>query len=86
MVGLLSVVVHNLYVVCIAILPVETHPSLIVDANAVLSLAVLAQLLKSVRRRISKVVDRVRVTEHPKLAQSDRLDVAGQLARELAMK
>jgi hypothetical protein len=50
MTDLLSVIVDDLYVMGVPVLPDEAHPPLVVDADAVLALAVLRQLLEPVGR------------------------------------
>lgn len=52
-------VVDYLYVACISVLPSETEPVLIINANAILTLAVSLKRLESVARRdpeISKLL------------------------------
>ena len=56
---------------------------LVVDTNAVLTLATPRKLLESIGRRAAKVVDGMRIAQHPELSQGDRLNIAGQLPREL---
>jgi hypothetical protein len=80
------VIVNDLHVIGISVLPDEADPILVVDADAVLTLAIAGELPEPVGRRTVKVVDGMRVAEHPQLAQSNRLDVAGQLPRELSIE
>ena len=61
--------------------PAKANAPLVIDANAVLTLALAFQCLKSIRRRNSKIVQRRRVVEHAQLATSNRLDVRRQSPR-----
>lgn len=79
-------IVHDLYVVRVSVLPNEANSILIVDTDAVLTLSSPREFLEPIGRWAAKVVDGMCVTEHPQFSQSHRLDVAGQLPRELSIE
>src|SRR3546814_1565504 len=58
-----SVVVDDLDIGGLRALPAKTHAELVVDANAVLTLAVAAQCFKAVARRDTQVVEASRPVE-----------------------
>jgi hypothetical protein len=60
--------------------PGEADAPLVVDADAVLTLAVAVQLLEAVARRNPKVVDVIGGVEDQKLAVSNSLKVGAELA------
>src|SRR3546814_3403259 len=65
-----SVVVDDLDIGGLRALPAKTHAELVVDANAVLTLAVAAQCFKAVARRDTQVVEASRSEEHTSELQS----------------
>jgi hypothetical protein len=52
-----SMIISNLYIICIPVLPLETYPPLIVYANAMLSFSISRQGFKFVGRGNPKVLD-----------------------------
>lgn len=78
------VIIDDLHVKRIAILPLKANSPLIVDADAVLALALAFESLQAVGGRDAQVVQRDGVVEHTQFAASDGLDVAGQTTRERA--
>src|SRR3546814_7633829 len=69
-----SVVVDDLDIGCLRALPAKTHAELVVDANAVLTLAVAAQCFKAVARRDTQVVEASRPVELFELASRHGFD------------
>src|SRR5215218_5663173 len=74
---LLPVVVHDLYVVGVAIFPYEAHPVLDVDPYAVLALPVAGEFLQSVARRDQQIAQIVRRVYLGELLESLALEVCG---------
>src|SRR3546814_13827480 len=70
-----SVVVDDLDIGGLRALPAKTHAELVVDANAVLTLAVDAQCFKAVARRDTQAVEASRPVELFELASRDRKSV-----------
>ena len=56
-------VVRDFDVVDVAFLPPEADPPLLVDADAVLTFAIPFELLQSVSRRYSEIVQRVNIVK-----------------------
>src|SRR3546814_17239371 len=73
-----SVVVDDLDIGGIRALPAKTHAELVVDANAVLNLAVAAQCFKAVARRDTQVVESSRPVELFELASRPGFCAADQ--------
>src|SRR3546814_9140358 len=71
-----SVVVDDLDIGGLRALPAKTHAELVVDANAVLTLAVAAQCFKAVARRDTQVVEHSRPVELFELASRPGVDDA----------
>src|SRR3546814_8551045 len=71
-----SVVVDDLDIGGLRALPAKTHAELVVDANAVLTLAVAAQCFKAVARRDTQVVEASRPVELFELASRHGFDAA----------
>ena len=69
------VVVDNLDPIRPGIGPDEADAPLVVDANAVLALAVAFQRLEAITRRRLQILQRICVVEHLKLASRDTLDI-----------
>lgn len=78
-------VVRDFNFVGVAILPDETDPPLVIDSNAVLSLAVSAQRFESVAGRHRQVMQFLGCVEHGQLPQPDPLDGL-ELSHSLAVK
>jgi hypothetical protein len=74
------VVVHDLNVVCIATVPPEADPPLVVDPDAVLASAITAQSFKTVARGHPKIVKLGRSIQHPELSQSHLLRTRSESA------
>jgi hypothetical protein len=72
------VVIDDLDIGRIAIPPAEADPPLVVDPDAVLTLAVSVESLQSIPRRNAEVIKRCCRIQHPKLPQCDPLHVRSQ--------
>jgi hypothetical protein len=72
-------VVNDLDVMRVTISPMETHPPLVIDANAVLPFTVPRQFLQPVPWRDSKVVKRVCGVKHDQFSLGRPLNVPRQL-------
>ena len=83
---LFSMIIHNLHVVGVVVDPLETYPPLIIDADAVLSLAIAAQLFEPVGRRRQEIVEFHRGVQVAQPAKGSSLDVLRQPARECTLK
>ena len=57
-------IVNDLYFVSVSLSPTEANPPLVVDANAMLTLACSGQLLKSVARRDTEIAQAFRGVEN----------------------
>jgi hypothetical protein len=68
------VIIHDLDVVSITLAPYETHPPLVIDPNAMLALAVTAELLQVVSRRRPQVLYRLSIVQHRELTLRPALD------------
>jgi hypothetical protein len=71
------VVVYDLDVVCIPFTPSEANPPLIVDADAVLPTPITRQLLESVSRWASQVIQNLRRIQDQQLAKRHALQLQG---------
>src|SRR3546814_9421923 len=71
-----SVVVDDLDIGGLRALPAKTHAELVVDANAVLTIAVAAQCFKAVARRDKQVVEASRPVALFELASSHGFDAS----------
>jgi len=71
-------VVDDLDVVCIPRPPHETDPPLTIDADAMLPGPITLELLQPIGRRDPQVLDCCRRIEHPKLPQTQALDLPSQ--------
>jgi hypothetical protein len=69
------VVLHDLHIERVAIAPNETDPSLIVDADAVLTCAVSSQALQTIARRRPQVIEGAGVLQLDELPLADPYDV-----------
>ena len=76
-------VILNTDIQCIAVLPSKHDAPLVVYPDRVLPCAIAFQLFKSIARRREKVLDRLRVVEHPELPQSRLLHFPGETLVEL---
>jgi hypothetical protein len=70
-----SVIIHNFHVVGVSVAPHKTDTPLVVDADAVLSRAVMFQLMKPVTRRHSQIHQALGRVKHQKLSPSWLPDV-----------
>jgi len=77
-------IVRDLNIKCISCSPHEADPPLIVDSYAVLPFPVTSELLESISRWYSHVIENVRDIEYFELSASYSLYVRRQLSRELA--
>jgi hypothetical protein len=84
--ALSSMVINDLYVVGVPGPPAEADPPLLVDANAVLARPVTLELLESIRRRDSQVLQGRRGIEHPKFSERDALNIRSKPLDALALK
>src|SRR3546814_17992820 len=73
-----SVVIDDLHVVRIAAAPAEADTPLVVDPDAVLSLAIAFEQLQPVCGRNPQVIERSGGVEHAQLAPGDLLDQIGR--------
>ena len=78
-------VVDNFDELGIAPCPDEADPPLVIDANAVLAVAVTSKALKMVVRRDAEVGQCLGVVEHAQLPPGHLLDVARQSPRHVAV-
>jgi hypothetical protein len=69
--GITSVVVRYFHVSRTIASPTETDPELVVDSDAVLTLAVAPQQFQPISRRRAQEVQRMRSIQHRKLARCD---------------
>ena len=68
-------IVHNLDIVSIAIAPDKADSPLVIDADAVLALAITRELFKAIPgRRNAQILQRLRVVQHRELASGDSFD------------
>ena len=79
-------IVSDLDLECIALPPDETYSPLVVDPNAVLTLAVTQEFLETVSRRNIQVCQGIRCIQNPKPDVGPALDVMGQAATLLPME
>jgi hypothetical protein len=68
------VIIDDLYLVSVALSPLETDAPLIVDSDAVLTLTVTVQFLQAIAGRDTQVLQRLRVVQHYELATGGVLD------------
>jgi hypothetical protein len=68
------VIIDDLYLVSVALSPLETDAPLIVDSDAVLTLTVTVQFLQAIAGRDAQVLQRLRVVQHYELATGGVLD------------
>jgi hypothetical protein len=73
-----SVIVDDFDIAGVAFAPPEADTPLVVDADAPLAIACAAELLQTVARRGSKVVERDRRIELPQPPQRDPLDIGSE--------
>ena len=64
--------------------PHETDAPLVVDANAVLSFAIIFQCFEPIGWRNFQIVENLGFVQHEQFAQSDLLNVTRQLARHFS--
>jgi hypothetical protein len=69
-------VVHDFDCECIAILPVETDPPLVIDEDAVLTRPVASKHLKAIGRRDSQIIHCDSAIQHAQLAEGYLLNIA----------
>jgi len=79
-------IIHDLYVVRIAIDPFKTNPPLVIDTDAVLPRPVAAKLLQPVGGRNAKIVKGDSIAQHAQLAIANLLYVLRQPGRSQAGK
>jgi hypothetical protein len=80
------VVVNDFYVACISVVPHEADPPLIVDSNAVLAAPVAFQLLQTIRRWKSQVINDRGCVKHSQLTASALLNLCRQALSTPAME
>jgi hypothetical protein len=68
------VIVHNLDIVSIAIAPDKTDSPMVIDADAMLALAMTRELFKAIAGRNAQILQRLRVVQHRELASGDSFD------------
>ncbi len=73
-------IVNNLNVPCFAIAPHKTDPPLIVNANAVLTLAVAVQRLQTIAGRHTQIVELLCRVDHKQLRAGAPLNLRRQIA------
>jgi hypothetical protein len=61
--------VHNLDIVSIAIAPDKADSPMVIDADAVLALAITRELFKAIARRNAQILQPLRVVQHRELAR-----------------
>ncbi len=79
-------IVDNFHVFHITIVPNETDPPLIIDANAMLAKSITLQSFESVAGRYTQLAQRLCSMQHPQLPQCNPLNIMGQFARKLTLK
>ena len=67
-------IVHNLDILSIAIAPDKADSPLVIDADAVLALAITRELFKAIAGRNAQILQRLRVVQHGELASGDSFD------------
>ena len=73
-------VINDFHVVLQTVFPSENDSPLLVDPHTPKSLQITAQLLKSITRRDSEILDDSCLIDHPKFASRPRLDITRQLS------
>jgi hypothetical protein len=79
-------IVYDFYVVSITVPPHETNSPLLIDSNAVLSIAITPQRLKAVSRRHSQIKQFGCGVKHLKLIQRLLLNLTGKPLRMLLVE
>jgi hypothetical protein len=72
-------IIHYFYLKCIPILPFETDPPLVIDADTVLARAFASKHLKAIGRWDTQVLQRDGAIQHAQLAEGDLLNIVRQL-------
>ena len=83
---LILVVVCDFNVYRASIRPTKAYAKLVVDANAVLSLAVALEGFQPVSRRNTEIVEPHRRVKHPQFALHDAVEVLREMARGFALE
>jgi hypothetical protein len=78
------VVIRHLYIIGIAISPVETHAPLVIDAYRVFAFAVAVQLLQAIAWRHHQIVQSRRCIEHQQFPLRYAVNVSRESRRTLS--
>ena len=71
-------VIHDLDILCVAIMPAETDSPLVVDADAVLTLPAACQFLESIAWRDSQILDCVGRIKHRQFSKGRSLHISAE--------
>jgi len=74
------VVIRDFHIMHVAVMPFETNPPLIIDTDAALAFARRRQLFQAIGWRNTQIIQRLRVIQHPQLAEGNSLDFRRQVA------
>jgi hypothetical protein len=77
-------VVNDFNLVGIPVTPLEANSPTLIDPDAVLSLPLSRQLLKSIARRNAEIIEAKRVIEHSEFSVSSLLDFSRETRRPFA--
>jgi hypothetical protein len=80
------VIVDNFHIVSVAIGPGEADPPLVIDADAVLTLAIAAKLLKPITRRRAQILERLGGVKDDEFAQHDAAKVSRKPPNRLPLE
>ena len=78
-------VICDLNIERVTVAPFETDSPLVINSDAVLPHAVAAQLLESICRRDSQVIEVDGIVEHAQFPQSHLLNIRWKFSRPLAL-
>src|SRR5262245_10305751 len=84
--GRSSMVIDDFHIVRFTALPAEAHAVLLVDADAMLPLAIAAELLQTISRRAAQVFQRLPGVQEQQLSQGRALQRASHLTARFALK
>ena len=79
-------IVDDLDVECVAVIPAEADPPLIIDPDAMLTLPISREFFEAIPRRHFEVAQRVSRVQHEELLQGRSVDILWELSRALAVE